>query len=216
MMGAALPSRLDRLVRVLVAGVIAAVLAGAAQPARAQAKLVDGGNALPRFTCNLKMPCWYLFYQRGAAPKRVLYAIDGRHAKVSKDVYQATVIVIPETPDAMDYWVFTVQFQATAEQAQAAQGPIATLEKTFAAVKLRQMKAYRVQTGGTLESDTKEYPWTALPKDWQALAFRIAVDPEAMEERAEQYDMISLANLYRPVDVVDLTRRVLPLVKEVR
>jgi hypothetical protein len=207
-MSATLPHRFDRLVRAAAGAVLAAVLLGATPPVRAQAPAAG-------FKCDLKMPCWYLFFQRGDKPKRMLYAIDGRHVRVSEDVYQASVIVIPETPEPMDYWVFTVQFQATAEQARAAEGPLATLEKTFAAVKLRQMKAYRVQGGGTLESDAKEYPWTSLPKDWQALAFRIAVDPKAME-RAKQYDMILLANLYRPVDVVDLTRRVLPVVKEVR
>jgi hypothetical protein len=216
-MAAALPNLFDRVVRVLAACVLVVLLAGATMPARAQATLAEGASTRPMgFKCDLKMPCWYLFFKRGDAPKRMLYAIDGRHVKVSEDVYQAQVIVIPETPETMDYWVFTVQYQASAEQAEAAQGPLATLDRTVAAVKMRQVKAYRVQSGGALEFDAKEYPWVALPKDWQALAFRIAVDRDAMAERAQQHNMILLANLHRPVDVVDLVRRVLPAVKEVR
>lgn len=162
-----------------------------------------------------ELPCWYLFMQTGKAPERVLYIVDARHVKISDNVYQSQALVVRETPRGdFDHWTGTLQYQATPEQVALAQGPVDTLQPLLKSVQVRTLSGYQMGSDGKV-TPSRPTEWGPFQSPVDLLGFRIATDPKAMEY-PEKYTMVFAGNFYRPIDVVDTVRRILPNVKEIK
>lgn len=72
----------------------------------------------------------------------------------------------------------------------------------------------RVEQGSKgLPSPTSD--WSAFKSPFDLLGIRIATTPLALK-RPEAYGMVFADNFHRPIDGVDMVRKVLPQVKEIK
>jgi len=81
-------------------------------------------------------------------------------------------------------------------------------------VKVRTLSAYQMQGSGKVVPG-QPTDWSAFKSPIDLLGFRIATDPLALK-RPEAYGMVFAGNFHRPIDVVDMVRKVLPQVKEIK
>lgn len=162
-----------------------------------------------------ELPSWHIFFQTGTAPERVLYIVDARYHKISDNVYQTQALVMRETPKGdFDHWTGTLQYQATPEQVELARGPVESLQPLMSSVKVRTLSSYQMRADGKVVPG-QPTEWSAFKTPIDLLGFRIATDPKATQ-RSAHYTMTFTGNFHRPIDVVDLVRRVLPNVKEIQ
>lgn len=162
-----------------------------------------------------ELPCWYLFMQTGKAPERVLYIVDARYTKISDNVYQSQALVVRETPRGdFDHWSGTLQYQASPEQVALAQGPVEALQPLLKTVQVRTLSGYQMGADGKV-TPSRPTQWGPFQSPVDLLGFRIATNPKAMES-PEKYTMVFAGNFYRPIDVVDTLRRILPNVKDIK
>lgn len=162
-----------------------------------------------------ELPAWFIFFSSAKAPERSLYLIDARHREVSEGVFQTQALVMRETPSGdFDHWSGTLQYQATPEQLALARGPLEKLQPLMKSVKVRTVAAYQM-TGSGKVVPGQATEWTAFKSPIDLLGFRIATDPDALK-RPEAYGMVFAGNFHRPIDVVDMVRKVLPQLKDIR
>lgn len=162
-----------------------------------------------------ELPCWYLFMQTGKAPERVLYIVDARYTKISDNVYQSQALVVRETPRGdFDHWSGTLQYQASPDQVALAQGPVEALQPLLKSVQVRTLSGYQMGGDGKV-TPSRPTEWGPFQSPVDLLGFRIATDPKAMDF-PEKHTMVFTGNFYRPIDVVDTLRRILPNVKDIK
>lgn len=183
-------------------------LALATAPAQAQK---GGSKVEPRSD----MPSWFIFHATGKAPDRSIYIVDARHQQVGDNVYQTQALVMRETPSGdFDHWSGTLQYQAGPEQVELARGPLDKMQPLLKSVKVRTVSGYQMQGNGRV-IPAQPSDWTAFKTPIDLLGFRIAADPEAVKDPT-RYAMVFTGNFHRPIDVVDVVRRVLPNVKQIQ
>lgn len=187
---------------------LAASLLAASLPALAQQ---PAAKIEPR----TELPAWFIFFSSAKAPERSVYLIDARYQEVSEGVFQTQALVMRETPSGdFDHWSGTLQYQATPEQLALARGPLEKMQPLMKSVKVRTLSAYQMQGSGKVVPG-QPTDWSAFKSPIDLLGFRIATDPLALK-RPEAYGMVFAGNFHRPIDVVDMVRKVLPQVKEIR
>ncbi len=187
--------------------VLAAGLALAALPAQAQ----KAKKPEPR----KEFPAWYTFFSTGKSPNRQVFLMDGRHKQVSDNVFEVQCVTLLETPKGeFDHWAGTLQYQATPEQVALAGGPMEKLQPLMKAVKVRTLSGYQMRADGSVVIQ-KPSDWSAFKSPIDLLGFRIACDPKAMET-PEKYTMVFTGNFFRPIDAVDMVRKVLPNIKDLK
>ena len=169
----------------------------------------------PAIAVRTELPAWFIFFSSAKAPERSVYLIDARHQEVSEGVYQTQALVMRETPSGdFDHWSGILQYQATPEQLALARGPLEKMQPLMKSVKVRTLSAYQMQGSGKVVPG-QPTDWSAFKSPIDLLGFRIATDPLALK-RPEAYGMVFAGNFHRPIDVVDMVRKVLPQVKEIK
>lgn len=158
---------------------------------------------------------WYIFFAGGKSPNRQVFIMDGRHKRVSDDVFEIQAVTLLETPKGeFDHWAGTLQFKATPEHVALAKRGVESMEAVAKTAKVRTVSGYQMHADGKVVHH-KPTEWSAFKTAIDLLSFRIACDPEAMET-PEAYGMVFVGNFFRPVDVVDVVRKVLPNIKDLK
>ncbi|MBH9575938.1 hypothetical protein [Inhella proteolytica] len=211
------PLLLSTLRPALLAAALALTGAPTAQAqAQAQAQTATTAKApaklLPPRT---ELPAWFIFFSSNKAPDRSIYLVDARYRPVGEGLYETQALVMRETPSGdFDHWSGTLQYQASPEQVALARDPLEKLQPLMKSVKVRTVSAYQM-TGSGKVVPGQPTDWTTFKSPIDLLGFRIATDPDALK-RPEAYGLVFAGNFHRPIDVVDLVRRVLPQVKDMR
>lgn len=140
--------------------------------------------------------CWYIFWGAGEAPYRKLFFADLkiRTPTSDKDLIEMDVIEVhegdnPKERGANDYLLMTMQFRCKEQ-------------------KFRILGGYAFMLSGKIDPAPGASEWFRIPEAWYKLASRPACDKE-VRLRPLAHQMIWFGSQYRPIDVVDYTRRFL-------
>jgi hypothetical protein len=140
--------------------------------------------------------CWYIFWGTGDTPYRKLYFADlkTRTPTSDKNLVEMDVIEVHETDNpaekgANDYLLMTLQFRCNQN-------------------KVRVLDGYAFMFNGKIDRAPGASPWFDVPEAWYKLARRAACDKE-VRLRPLAHQMLWFGSQYRPIDVVDYTRRFL-------
>lgn len=132
---------------------------------------------------------WHLVFGGGNAPNRSLITADEEFQNQPDGTRRLRVIEQFENhPQNVDFYVFTMDFDISKKQ-------------------LRTYKVYRIFKDGRLEFEDKPSPWMAVPNNWMRVCYEICANPRYYEENKSLAP--ALGKMVRPVDVVELNRRML-------
>jgi hypothetical protein len=135
------------------------------------------------------VPTWHLVFGGGDAPNRVLITADEEVQVLADGTKRMRVIEQFENhPQKVDFYVFTMDFNVATKQ-------------------MRTFQAYRIFQDGRLEFEEKPSPWMAVPNNWMRVCYEIGANPRYYEENKAMTP--TLGKMVRPVDVVELNRRML-------
>lgn len=133
--------------------------------------------------------CWYLIFGVGDAPKRRLYLADFLVRKPEPSITQIDMVDIPEQDgDGADHYVYTMDFKCDQKQ-------------------MRRNRAYRMFANGKIETQPMSDWVPVLPSVFQR-AYELACDPK-VRNNPSRNSMVLTGNMFRPIDVADLTRQLL-------
>lgn len=140
--------------------------------------------------------CWYIFWGAGDAPYRKLYFADlkTRTPTSDKNLVEMDVIEVhegdnPEDEGANDHLLMTMQFRCKEQE-------------------FRVLGGYAFMFNGKIDRAPGASKWFPIPKAWYMLASRPACDKEVRLKPLAN-EMLWFGSQYRPIDVVDYTRRFL-------
>lgn len=141
--------------------------------------------------------CWYIFWGAGETPYRKLFFADLkiRTPSSDQDLVEMDVIEVhegdnPKEKGANDYLLMTMQFRCKEQ-------------------KFRVLGGYAFMLNGKIDPAPGASDWFPIPKaSWYTLASRPACDKE-VRLRPLAHQMLWFGSQYRPIDVVDYTRRFL-------
>jgi hypothetical protein len=141
--------------------------------------------------------CWYLFFAINEAPVRQLWLLDlkarnpePRNANlIEMDVAHVHESDDPAEPGANDFVLMTLQFQCKEKKYRIADG-------------------YALLLNGTVDHSKEPFPWHDAKDTWFELAGKAACQKK-VQLRPTDHDMVFVGDFYRPVDVVDVARRIL-------
>ncbi|MBS2035193.1 hypothetical protein JST97_09390 [bacterium] len=132
---------------------------------------------------------WHLVFGAGEAPNRILITADPKIQQLPDGTSRLRVIEQFENhPQNVDFYVFTMDFNTQSKE-------------------LRTYKAYRIFKDGRLETEEKPSNWMAVPNNWMRICYEICANPNYFKEHKDTAP--ALGKMCRPVDVVDLNRRIL-------
>lgn len=191
--------------RALIALAAFALLVVCSPAARAQSTGLDraiwdleASVAKSRECDAASMPrCWYLFFAINEAPVRQLWMLDlkvrnpePRNANLIEiDVTHVHESDDPAEPGANDFLLYTLQFQCKEKKYRIADG-------------------YALLLNGTVKRSKEPFPWHDAKNTWFELAGKAACQKK-VQLRPTEHDMVFVGDFYRPVDVADVTRRIL-------
>jgi hypothetical protein len=145
---------------------------------------------------NSMLRCWYIFWGAGDAPYRKLFFADLKVRTPTGDPNLVEIDVIevhegdsPKDQGANDYLLMTLQFRCQEQQ-------------------FRVLDGYAFMFNGKIDRAPGATQWFPVPEAWYKLAGRIACDKE-VQLRPLAHQMLWFGSQYRPIDVVDYTRRFL-------
>lgn len=122
-------------------------------------------------------------------PNRVLITADRQVQLLPDGTSRMRVIEQFENhPQNVDFYLFTMDFDTKTK-------------------KLRTYKAYRIFKDGRLEFEDKPSNWMAVANNWMRVCYEISAKPDYFEEQKAMAP--ALGKMVRPVDVVELNRRIL-------
>ena len=135
------------------------------------------------------MPTWHLVFGGGKAPDRVLITA-AEEVQVQPDGTSRLKVIeqFESHPQNVDFYVFTLDYNTSSKQ-------------------MRSYKVYRIFKDGRLEFEDKPSPWMAVPNNWMRVCYEICANPRYYEENKAIAP--ALGKMARPVDVVELNRRLL-------
>lgn len=193
---------MSRALFVLVAGLM---LAATSPATKAQSTGLDRAtwdleaSVTKSRECNAaSMPrCWYLFFAINETPVRQIWMLDlkvrnpePRNANLIEiDVAHMHESDDPAAPGSNDFLLYTLQFQCKEKKYRIADG-------------------YALLLDGSLDRSKEPFPWHPSKGTWFELAGKAACDKK-VQLRPAAHDMVFIGDFYRPVDVVDVTRRML-------
>lgn len=142
--------------------------------------------------------CWYLFLAINKAPVRQLWMMDMQMRNpepANANLIEVTVAEMhesddPAVPGANEFIVHTLQFKCK--------------EKKF-----RIADGYAQRFDGTSERAKQPTAWRGdFDNSWAGLAGKAACNLE-IQRQPTAFNMLFLGDYYRPIDVLDVTRRAL-------
>ena len=140
--------------------------------------------------------CWYLFFAINEAPLRQVWLLDLKVRNpepndanlIEVDVAHLHESDDPAEPGANDFLLYTLQFQCKQQQVRIAGG-------------------YALLRDGTVDRSKEPFPWRDARNTWFELAGKAACQRN-VQLRPTDHHMVFLGDFYRPVDAVDVARRI--------
>lgn len=135
------------------------------------------------------VPTWHLIFGGGDAPNRSLIVADENVQVTPEGISQIRILEQFENhPQNVDFYVFTLEYNTKTTQ-------------------MRSLKVYRILRDGKVEYEQKPSPWMAVPNNWMRVGYNICANPRYYEENKATSPVIG--KFVRPVDIVELNRRML-------
>jgi hypothetical protein len=145
--------------------------------------------AQPAACSESSVRCWHLIFGVGDAPTRRLYFADFLVRKPEPAITQIDVIDVPEKDgDGADHYVYTMDFKCDQNQ-------------------MRRNKAYRTFANGKIETQPMS-DWVPVPPSFFQRAYELACDPK-VRANPSSHSMVMIGNMFRPIDVADLTQQLI-------